>query len=146
MALDNAKRFLKQMLNDEVLREQVMEKEPNDVVTMAKELGFDVTAEELSEAMKAFSQSDGSEPQKLKVDEMEQVAGGKPNPGDGIVDFIAWAACGFNHHYVHTGKTKKDVDLVFPVTFYQQRCVDCGYRRWTRTPPPNVQGPKTGNH
>lgn len=143
MALEKAKAFLERVSKDEALRTRVMEKEPNEVMAVAREQGFDLTVEELTEAMQAFARTDGGAPQESSVDEMEQVAGGKPNPGDGIIDFVSWVACGFNHHYVYTGKTRKDVDLVFPVTFYQQRCVDCGHRNWTRTPPPNVQGPKT---
>ncbi len=81
----------------------------------------------------------------LNQHELELVTGGKrPTPGEGIVDFFIWVACGFHHNYFYTGKTKQDIDLVFPVTFYQQKCADCGHYSWTRTAPANVQGPKIG--
>ena len=145
MAFENAKKFLTQVSKDEALRARVMEKEPAGVAAMAKELGFDLTPEELTAAMKAFKPSDGSGPQELTVDEMEQTAGGKPHLGEGIIDFFSWVACGFNHHYVYTGKTKQSIDLVFHVTFYEQKCADCGHYNWTRTAPPDVKGPKIGN-
>ena len=53
-------------------------------------------------------------------------------PGEGIVDFFAWMLCGFNHHYEPTGKTKRDVDLVFPIILEQVKCKDCGYVTWRR--------------
>lgn len=75
--------------------------------------------------------------------QMERAAGGKrPKPTDGIVDFFIWAACGFHHRYVPTGKTKTDIDLVFPVKFYQVKCIDCGHISWERGEAPNIQGPK----
>jgi len=65
--------------------------------------------------------------------QMERAAGGKkPTPVDGIIDLIAWAACGFHHRYVPTGKTKTDLDLVIPVKFYQVKCIDCGHISWER--------------
>ena len=75
--------------------------------------------------------------------QMEQAAGGKrPKPTDGFVEFFIWAACGFNHHYVPTGKSKTEIDLVFPVKFYQVKCTDCGHISWKRGEVPNIQGPK----
>ena len=79
----------------------------------------------------------------LTLLQMERAAGGKrPKPTDGIVDFFIWAACGFHHRYAPTGKTKTDIDLVFPVKFYQVKCIDCGHISWERGEAPNIQGPK----
>ena len=79
----------------------------------------------------------------LTLLQMERAAGGKrPKPTDGIVDFFIWAACGFHHRYVPTGKTKTDIDLVFPVKFYQVKCIDCGHISWEHGEAPNIQGPK----
>ena len=122
-----------------------IEKEPETIVAIAKELGLDLTAEKLREAIQTYRQTEESEPRQLTVDEEERVVGGKPHVGEGIIDFISWIACGFNHHYVYTGNTKVSIDLVFKVTFYEQRCADCGHINWTRTAPPNVQGPKIQN-
>ena len=79
----------------------------------------------------------------LTLLQMERAAGGKrPKPTDGIVDFFIWAACGFHHRYIPTGKTKTDIDLVFPVKFYQVKCIDCGHISWERGEAPDIQGPK----
>lgn len=144
MVQENAKKFVERLMSDEALRSQVMEKEPDEVVATAKALGFDLTVEELTEAMKSFGQTNGGRPQEMGEAEMAQAAGGKPHQAEGIIDFFAWVACGFNHHYVYTGKTKQSIDLVFHVTFYEQKCRDCGHYNWTRTAPPDVQGPKIG--
>ena len=74
--------------------------------------------------------------------ELDRVAAGAPRSGQGVLDFFAWIACGFNHHYVPTGKTKTDLDLVFRVNFYQVKCLDCGHETWKRGELPNIQGPK----
>jgi predicted ribosomally synthesized peptide with nif11-like leader len=47
MAFENAKKFLEQAMKDKALRARTAEKEPVEIVAIAKELGFDVTAEEL---------------------------------------------------------------------------------------------------
>ena len=63
--------------------------------------------------------------------QLENAAGGKKS-SEAIVDLIAWAMCGFNHHYVDTGKTKKVLDGPIPTTFKQVRCKDCGHKPWVR--------------
>lgn len=101
-----------------------------------------MTVEELSEAMKTAGKPNGSRPKEMGLAELEQVAGGKPYLGEGVINFFSWVACGFNHHYEYTGETQQRIDFAFKVDFYQQRCRDCGHINWTRTAPPNVQGPK----
>ena len=79
----------------------------------------------------------------LSEDELEQVAAGKKRKqSEAIYDFFMWIACGFNHHYVPTGKTRTEIDLVFPVKFYEVKCLDCGNITWKRGEAPNIQGPK----
>lgn len=74
-------------------------------------------------------------PEEVKQEELEQTAGGKPGLFDGILMFGAWVACGFNHHYKYTGKTKTDIDGLFHVKFYQRICQDCQHEDWTRKAP-----------
>lgn len=71
----------------------------------------------------------------VNLEEMEQVAGGKPGLFDGVLMLGAWIACGFNHHYRYTGKTKTDIDGFFHVKFYQRICQDCHHEDWTRSAP-----------
>jgi len=74
--LENTKQFLEQAMNDEALRGRVMEKGPAEMVAIAKELGFDVTAEELEEAVKAMRKAAGEAAKELSIDELGKVAGG----------------------------------------------------------------------
>ena len=142
MALNSAKELLGRTMNDAELRERIMQSEPDGIVALAGELGLNMTVEELSEAMKTAGKPDGSRPKEMGLAELEQVAGGKPYLGEGVINFFSWVACGFNHHYEYTGETQQRIDFAFKVDFYQQRCRDCGHINWTRTAPPNVQGPK----
>ena len=74
--LENTKQFLEQAMKDEALRGRVMEKGPAEMVAIAKELGFDVTAEELEEAVKAMRKAAGEATKELSIDELGKVAGG----------------------------------------------------------------------
>ncbi|MBR4502968.1 MAG: hypothetical protein IKP22_13970 [Clostridia bacterium] len=79
---------------------------------------------------------------KLTPSEMELVTDGKrPSAGQGIADLFSWIACGFHHRYALTGKTREDTSRVFPITFYQVKCLDCGHTTWTRFGG-YVRGPK----
>ena len=67
MSMENAKEFLKKILDDEALKERLTGKEPEEVLADAKELGLKCTQEELEEAAKSTE---------LTLDEMTDVAGG----------------------------------------------------------------------
>ena len=67
-----------------------------------------------------------------KVHMHMQKAGGGKGTGQAVTDLIAWIACGFNHHYVDTGKTKIVMDGPIPTKFKQVRCKDCGHKTWVR--------------
>ena len=56
-------------------------------------------------------------------------ANSAPSSGQVIVGIVSWIACGFNHHYEPTGRTKKELDLI-PVVLKEVRCRDCGHRTW----------------
>jgi len=71
--------------------------------------------------------------QDLNPTQLEKVVGGGKGPsGQAITDLIAWVACGFNHHYADTGKTKVVMDGPIPTRFKQVRCKDCGHKTWVR--------------
>ena len=110
MAFENAKKFLEQAMNDEALRGRVMEKGPAEMVAIAKELGFDVTAEELEEAVKAMRKAAGEATKELSIDEMGKVAGGIFWTGEDAPDghemgcFITyhqWWTCEENKWWCH---------------------------------------------
>ncbi|MBQ9408259.1 MAG: Nif11-like leader peptide family RiPP precursor, partial [Clostridia bacterium] len=76
MAIENAKKFLEQVMKDEALRKRAVEKEPAEVVEIAKKLGFDVTAEELDEAVKEMRQKAKEKLKELGPGDLDNVAGG----------------------------------------------------------------------
>ena len=76
MALENAKKFLKQMITDETLRKRLEGKTSAEASAIAGELGFDVNAEELVEALKALRNEAAEDPNELSPDEMDKAAGG----------------------------------------------------------------------
>ena len=100
---------------------------------VARKLGYDFTDEEFKEIL--------SKSKELTDDEIEQVTGGK-GEGQAYADFFMWVYCGFNHHYVPTGKTTVKYDVVIPADFYEVKCLDCGHETWKRGTPPDIKGPK----
>ena len=76
MALENARKFLEQVMKDKALRARTAEKEPAEVVAIARELGLEATAEELEQAVKAMRKTAGEATKELSIDELGKVAGG----------------------------------------------------------------------
>ena len=101
MALENAKKFLEQVLKDEALRARMAEKEPADAVAIAKELGFDVTAEELEQAVKAMRKAAGEATKELSLDEMGKAAGGIFWTGEDAPDGHEMGCAISWHHYMY---------------------------------------------
>ena len=143
MSVENVKKFKNDLNENAELKEKVKKelepfkdsgkKERELIPEVARKLGYDFTDEEFKE--------DLSKAKKLTDDEMEQITGGK-GEGKGVADFIAWVMCGFNHHYVPTGKTQVKYDVVFQVDFYEVKCIDCGHKIWKRGTPPDIKGPQ----
>ena len=143
MSLDNVKKFEKDFEENEELREKVEKelealkdsgKDKKELIPeVARKLGYEFTDFEFKENL--------SKAKALTDDEIEKVTGGK-GEGKGVAEFIAWVMCGFNHHYVPTGKTTVKYDVVFEAEFYEVKCVDCGHKRWERGTPPDIKGPK----
>ena len=98
MALENAKIFLEQVLKDEALRARIAEKEPTEVAAIAGELGLDVTAEELEQAVKAMRREAG-EQKELSLDEMDKAAGGVWWTGEDAPDGHEMGCAISWHHY-----------------------------------------------
>ena len=68
MSKESAKEFALAALEDDELRERTAKIEPEKVVAIAKELGYDFTAEELTGVM--------NEDMELSADDLEAAAGG----------------------------------------------------------------------
>ena len=112
MALENAKKFLEQVMKDEALRARVSEKEPGEVAAIAGELGFEVTAAELTQAELALRLAPANREKsvELNVNDLAQVAGGMCWDGDDAPDghemgcFITyhqWWTCEENKWWCH---------------------------------------------
>lgn len=99
MALENAKEFLKRVMSDKALCARVGEKEPTEVVEIAKELGFDVTVEELEGAVKALRQAAMQELKELNFDEMDKAVGGTFWGGEDAPDGHEMGCAITWHHY-----------------------------------------------
>ena len=99
MALENARKFLEQVMKDKALRACTAEKEPAEVVAIAKELGFDVTAEELEEAVKAMRKTAGEAAKELSIDELGKVAGGIFGTGEDAPDGHEMGCFMTYHHH-----------------------------------------------
>ncbi len=77
MALENAKKYLQMIRDDQKLRDRLSGKKPEDGIRIARGLGLDFTDEEMKEALKTCE---------LSIDEMKEAAGGRVDcPSDGIV-------------------------------------------------------------
>jgi predicted ribosomally synthesized peptide with nif11-like leader len=112
VALENAKKFLEQAMKDEALRARVSEKEPGEVAAIAGELGFEVTAAELTQAELALRLAPANREKsvELNVNDLAQVAGGMFWDGDDAPDghemgcFITyhqWWTCEENKWWCH---------------------------------------------
>ena len=101
MALENARKFLEQVMKDKALRARTAEKEPVEVVAIARELGFDVTAEELMQAEQALKNAAGNAetPVELNTDDMDKVVGGMAFCGEDAPDGHEMGCVWFYHHY-----------------------------------------------
>ena len=100
MALENARAFLEQVMKDNALRARTAEKEPAEVVAIARELGLEVTAEELEQAVKAMRQ-EAEEPKELTLDEMDKAAGGVWWTGEDAPDGHEMGCAISWHHYMY---------------------------------------------
>ena len=100
MALENARAFLEQVMKDKALRARTAEKEPAEVVAIARELGLEVTAEELEQAVKAMRQ-EAEEPKELTLDEMDKAAGGVWWTGEDAPDGHEMGCAISWHHYTY---------------------------------------------
>ena len=112
MALENAKKFLEQAMKDEALRARVSEKEPGEVAAIAGELGFEVTAAELTQAELALRLAPANREKsvELNVNDLAQVAGGDFWAGDDapdghemgcLITYHQWWTCEENKWWCH---------------------------------------------
>ena len=78
MSKENAKAFVQAILNDEELRSKTAGLAPEEVISFAKEMGYDFTLEELKDVKK--------EDVELSPEELEAAAGGDSKAGRNYID------------------------------------------------------------
>ncbi len=101
MAVENAKKLLERIMKDAALRARAAEKGPAEVAALAKELGYDVTAEELARAEQDLRAPSGSgeTPVELDVDDLDKAAGGSFFLGEDAPDGHEMGCIAIYHHY-----------------------------------------------
>ena len=73
MSKESAIQFAQEVMEDTELRDRTAKLKPEEVLSIAKEMGYDFTEEELTAAM--------NEDQELTADDLETAAGGAGSPG-----------------------------------------------------------------
>ena len=88
MKLEKAKEFLELVIKDGSLRARLAGKEPDEAAAIAKELGFDVAAEDLLQAGNELRRQspDCETPEVLSPDDLDTVAGGALWDGEDAPD------------------------------------------------------------
>ena len=88
MAFEKEKEFLAKMMFDEGLRTKVDAADPDQIVKIAQEAGYDITGEDLEKAAKEARAEADSKGVKMSVpvDDMDKVAGGSVWGGDDAPD------------------------------------------------------------
>ena len=99
MAADNAKAFIEKMLSDPELQEKVGSAGPEDITGIAKELGFDTSAEEIEKVYKEMRSASGDIPEELSEDEIDNIAGGRVWCGEDAPDDHEMGCSIFYHGY-----------------------------------------------
>ena len=105
MSIEEAKRFLEQVKADEQLQKRVSELNPDEVEGFAKELGFDVTGEDLEKALRQLRQTE-EQPKELNPDELDNVAGGAWFLGEDAPDGHEMGCDITYHHYAYQRDNK----------------------------------------
>ena len=88
------------MKADEQLQKRVSELKPDEVEGFAKELGFDVTGEDLEKALRQLRQTD-EHPRELNPEELDNVSGGDFWAGEDAPDGHEMGCFVSYHHYAY---------------------------------------------
>ena len=116
MSRENAKIFLEQAMKDKALKARISDKEPVDVLAIAKELGLDVTADDLAQAERDLRNASGSAevPVELAPGEMDKVVGGSAFMGEEAPDGHEMGCIWFYHHYNY----QKEINIWCKKSYY----------------------------
>ena len=133
MAIEKAKEFLlalKEKGADKAWTEKAAKAKTEEeklavVVDMAREMGYDLTAEDIKEALSGLKEGE-NDLVPLDDDEVESVAGGAQPPEGDVISCLCMN-CGLYRDHVYTGVFRPGVWFL---TEYQYQCKDCGSFSW----------------
>ena len=129
MSKEAARGFVELIMEDEALRERTADLRPEEVLDIAKEKGFDFTADELSEIMNGC--------QELSLEELGAVAGGAViggpcTPEDKekkIKDTYCYGDVnGRKHDYERILRGQRPFWIIFKKSFDVYKCKLCGHQ------------------
>lgn len=128
MSIEAAKAFVQAVLNDEELRERAKDLKPEEAVPIGKEMGYDFTEDELTEAV--------NEDTELSPEKLGSVTGGAVIGGpctssdaDDIKDTYCYGdKNGRRHDYEIVLQVKRYVLFFIPKIHNIYRCKLCGHQ------------------
>ena len=104
MSVENTKKFLAQLKEDEALQERTANKGKDEVLAVAKEMGLAFTLDELKEAI---------DDDEINPDELESAAGGKFKGSGGsghVSEYCPANPTDHTHNWVKYGHEVKSAD------------------------------------
>lgn len=120
MALENAKKFVQMIQNDEALKARIEKMSPAEALAAAKELGLDFTEEEFKDAPMD---------QAMALDELDEVTGGIPKLPTNFRKGACSKSPSGNHEWEKTGHVEyphKFLWMEYTMGYDQYRCIYCG--------------------
>ena len=136
MSKASAEAFVQKIMEDEALRERTEQTSPEDVLPIAKEMGYDFTVEELTEVMNSS--------QELEPAELEDVVGGAGPHTRPMAKHLTQSAInslynrychgdptGTKHDYVREGHYEVPFLKYWSKGYDVLRCKRCGHV-WNR--------------
>ncbi|MBO6230022.1 MAG: Nif11-like leader peptide family natural product precursor [Ruminiclostridium sp.] len=119
MSKEAASKFVQAILNDEELRQRTEKMKPDEVISFAKEMGYDFTVEELKEA--------ANEVRELSPDELGNVAGGNVVHLYALEDIYCNGDENGSKHIWGSHLEYESYCIFFEHTYEVKECLKCGY-------------------
>ena len=130
MSKASAEAFVQKIMEDEALRERTEQTSPEDALSIAREMGYDFTAEELTDVMNSK--------QELEPEELEDVAGGAApharrmsdklnREADTMLKNTYCPGFEYKHDYVLQGHFEKPFLKYWTKGYDVLKCKRCGH-------------------
>ena len=121
MAKESAVKFVQAVMDNEELREKTANMKPEEAIPFAKEMGYDFTAEELTEVM--------NEDKELSPDELENAAGGNQYTTklEAPEDIYCYGNVDGPKHNFSEAWVARDYFIFWKREYYIRKCYNCKY-------------------